>query len=120
MDGLVCDGCGEGLLLAGDVRYVLRIEGFAAYDPMEITHQDLEKDLEAEMEGLLERLSRLDPEAAQDQVHRAFQFDLCPGCWSRFLKDPLLAARGSGVKGEGPSKETTAAPPEDKKKSQGD
>ena len=30
MDGLVCDGCGEPLLLDDDVRYVLRVEGFAA------------------------------------------------------------------------------------------
>src|SRR5436309_12695709 len=101
MDGLVCDGCGEGLLLADDVRYVLRIEGFAAYDPMEITRADLDKDFEEEMRRVLERLSKLDPEKAQDQVHRAFHFDLCPRCWSRFLKDPLAGAKRPGAQQPG-------------------
>ena len=95
MEGLVCDSCGEGLLLADDVRYVLKIEGFAAYDPMEITKEDLEQDLEAEMKRLLDRLSEMGPQEAQDQVHRTFRFDLCPRCWRRYLKDPLSGAKGS-------------------------
>ncbi len=93
MDGLVCDGCGEPLLLHDDVRYVVRIEGFAAYDPMEITRQDLERDFESEMKALLEQLAKTSAENAQDQVHRSFAYDLCPGCWARYLRDPLGALR---------------------------
>ena len=87
MDGLTCDACGEGLLLEEDVRYVLRIEGFAAYDPLEITAADLMRDLEAEMRETIERLARMDPGSAQDQVHRTFRFDLCARCWSRYLEE---------------------------------
>jgi len=94
MDGLVCDGCGGGLLLDSDVRYVLRIEGFAAYDPLEITHEDLQKDFESEMERLLEALHHMSPEEAQDEVHRSFRLDLCPKCWRRYLKDPLAGLKG--------------------------
>ena len=36
MDGISCDACGEGLLLESDVRYVVRIEGFAAWLTSEI------------------------------------------------------------------------------------
>jgi hypothetical protein len=89
MDGLVCDACGATLLIDADVRYVLRIEGFAAYDPLELTRQDLERDFQAEMRALMESLSRLSAEEAQDQVYRSFRFDLCPTCWRRYLADPL-------------------------------
>ncbi|MBI4605781.1 MAG: hypothetical protein HY721_27765 [Planctomycetes bacterium] len=93
MDGLTCDGCGETLLLDSEVRYVLRVEGFAAYDPLEITRQDLERDLEEEMRRLLDVLAKKGAEEAQDEVHRTFQFDLCPRCWRDFLQDPLSAIR---------------------------
>ena len=89
MDGITCDACGEGLLLEEDVRYILRIEGFAAYDPMEITREDLARDLEAEGREVMEALRNLDAESAQNQVHRTFRFDLCPRCWERYGEDPL-------------------------------
>jgi hypothetical protein len=97
MDGLTCDACGAGLLLDSDVRYVLRIEGFAAYDPMELTRQDLERDFDSDMHRVLESLSSLSAEDAMNQVHRSFRFDLCPGCWGKYLKDPLASARGPQV-----------------------
>lgn len=108
MDGLVCDGCGATLLLDSDVRYVLRIEGFAAYDPLELTRDDLKRDFRAEMRALLESLSRLSAEEAQDQVYRSFRFDLCPECWRRYLGDPIGGLR------RGPERR------EEEKKSQGD
>ena len=96
MDGLVCDACGSSLLLDDDVRYVLRMEGFAAYDPLEITRQDLERDLESEMRALMASMEKLSAEEAQDQVHRTFRFDLCPRCWMRFVRDPLAGLKGRG------------------------
>ena len=36
----------------------------------------------------------LDVDEAQSQVHRALSFDLCPTCWTRFVKDPLAGLRG--------------------------
>jgi hypothetical protein len=95
MDGLVCDACGGTLLLDQDVRYVVRIEGFAAYDPLEITRADLQRDLEGEMKDALDALSRLTADEAQDQVHRSFAYDLCPACFRRYIQDPLKGLRGS-------------------------
>ena len=89
MEGIVCDGCGEGLLLQESVRYVVKLEGYAAYDPLELTRQDVERDLTCEFRGVLEELENLEADAAQDQVHRSFQFDLCGSCWRRYVKDPL-------------------------------
>jgi hypothetical protein len=93
MHGLVCDACGATLLLDSDVRYVLKAEGFAAYDPMELTAKDLERDFSSELAALLKQLEGMDPEKAQSQVHRSFCFDLCPACWQRYLSDPLRGVR---------------------------
>jgi hypothetical protein len=93
MDGLVCDVCGAALLADEDVRYILRIQGFAAYDPLEITKADLDRDLDGELRAILDGLERKNPEEAQDEVYRSFHFDLCPACWRRYLKDPLAGIR---------------------------
>lgn len=107
MDGLVCDACGEPLLLRADVRYILRIEGFAAYDPLELTQEDLKRDFETEWKALMDVLSRLGAQEAEDGVHRAFSFDLCPPCWRRYLTDPL-----SGIRAGPPRLDAAAGDPE--------
>jgi hypothetical protein len=89
MDGLVCDACGDGLLVDDDTRYIVRVEGYAAYDPLELTQQDLAGDLAGKTERLLEEISTLDPETLQDQVHRNFRYDLCTRCWQLYVRDPL-------------------------------
>lgn len=89
MDGISCDACGKSLLVEEDVRYEVRIDVRAAYDPMEITREDLDRDLDAERRKLIERMKDLSAEEAMDQVHRAFKFDLCPPCQRRYLKKPL-------------------------------
>jgi hypothetical protein len=93
MDHLTCDGCGEPLLLDADVRYVVKIEGYAAYDPLEITKSDLARDLEGEMRDALRLLEGKSAEDAQDEVHRMFELDLCAQCWRRYVKDPLEGLR---------------------------
>ena len=89
MHGLICDRCGETLLADSDVRYKLKIEVFAAYDPMEISPSDLERDLESELATLIGEMEKMDPKKLEDQVYRRFDFDLCPQCQEQFLRDPL-------------------------------
>ena len=43
MDHLTCDRCGNGLLLDAPVRYEVRIEVKSAYDPLELTREDLDR-----------------------------------------------------------------------------
>jgi len=52
----ICDRCGKGLLLGEDLRYEVTIEIKSAYDPMEITRADLDKDFNNEIMGLLNRI----------------------------------------------------------------
>lgn len=89
MDRLTCDLCGNGLLLDGDVRYDVKIEVTCAYDPMEITAEDLARDHEGDMKKLIDRMKHLSEQEAMDQVHRAFRFDLCGRCQKEYLRDPL-------------------------------
>ena len=93
MDGFTCDRCGKGLLREESVRYELRIDVRAAYDPLELTSKDLARDLRGKADRLARDLENLSAEEAQDQVHRAFRFDLCPPCQKAYLKDPLPGQR---------------------------
>ncbi len=92
MDGKTCDRCGKNLLVREDVRYEVRIEVRAAYDPLEITEGALSRDHEAELRRLLEEMKDLTEEEAMGQVFRRFRFDLCPPCQREYLRSPL--ARG--------------------------
>ncbi|MBN2583099.1 MAG: hypothetical protein JXL80_08525 [Planctomycetes bacterium] len=96
MDGFTCDMCGKVLLADENTRYVARIEVFAAYDTMELTSDDIEKDHRREIERLLDQMRRADPQTLQDQVYKRFQFDLCPFCQKHYLAHPLPAPSGPG------------------------
>ena len=87
--GLNCDRCDKTLLLDETVRYEVRMIVRAAYDPMEITREDLEKSSTTDWSTLLAELETLTEEEAQDQVYRELAFDLCPTCQQNFLKAPL-------------------------------
>lgn len=89
MNGLVCDRCGKNLLIDESVRYTVLIRVQAAYDPLEITEEDLRRDLDAEMNKTVEALEHVTPEEAMNQVFREFRFDLCPPCQRAYLAAPL-------------------------------
>lgn len=88
MNRLTCDRCGRGLLLDAPVRYEVRIEVKSAYDPLEITEDDLAR-VEEELRATMERLKDYSAEQAQDEVYREFRFDLCATCQRAFLAEPL-------------------------------
>lgn len=88
MDRLTCDRCGNGLLLDAPVRYEVRIEVKSAYDPMELTADDL-ANAAAELKRAAEAAQKLSAEEAMDEVYREFRFDLCRTCQKQFLKAPL-------------------------------
>ncbi|MDE0960991.1 MAG: hypothetical protein OSB09_09440 [Planctomycetota bacterium] len=89
MEGLSCDRCNKSLLIDEDVRYQVHIVVQAAYDPMEITKEDLKKSNPGSWSALMRQLEKLTEQEAQDQVHREFRFDLCPPCQKLYLANPL-------------------------------
>lgn len=89
MDGISCDRCGAALLVGTNVRYVVAIDVRAAWDPPEWTADDLQQDHAAEIRRILQKIEGASEQELQDQVHRAFKFDLCPPCQKTYLKRPL-------------------------------
>jgi hypothetical protein len=84
----LCDRCGRPLE-TGEARYVARFEVFAAADPLEVTAADLAADTRGAMEALLERCAGLTEDELMQDVHVAFQFDLCQRCQRAYLANPL-------------------------------
>jgi len=89
LHGLNCDRCDKTLLLDENVRYQVKIVVQAAYDPMEISRDELQKQNAVDWEKLIRELETLSAEEAQDQVYRELHFDLCPECQRSFLRQPL-------------------------------
>jgi hypothetical protein len=88
MDHLTCDRCGRGLLLDAPVRYEVRIEVRSAYDPLELTQEDLTH-ADVQLRELIAKLRDYPADRAQDEVYREFRFDLCATCQKSFLASPL-------------------------------
>src|SRR5262245_21729341 len=83
-----CDLCGKQIVPLDNLRYVVKIEVFAAHDPAEITEADLDQDhLEAVCQ-LLREADLADPNEVAP-AYKNIRFDLCPDCHKKFLRDPL-------------------------------
>jgi hypothetical protein len=82
-----CDLCGKELR-AGEDRYVVKVEVFAARDPGELTEADLDADHLEEVSQLLQELGD-DPDALAEPASQRLRFDLCPDCRCRYVRDPL-------------------------------
>ena len=89
MNHHTCDLCGQELLAKSEVRYEVRIEVKAAYDPLEVIEGDLEKDIRAEIAKVLRQLEGVTEEEAQNEVYRQFEFDLCAACQRKYVRRPL-------------------------------
>jgi hypothetical protein len=71
-------------------HYVVRIDVFADPDLPQTTSAELaEIDFDQVMVELLEQMKSMSTEELQDQVHRRFEYRLCPACQRKFLVNPL-------------------------------
>ena len=89
MNHASCDFCGKELRPDKELRYEMKVEIKAAYDPLQVGEEELTKDFRAEIAKVLEELSGISAEDAQDQIYREFEFDLCPACQRKVVRDPL-------------------------------
>ena len=83
-----CDRCGRTLQAEQDVRYVVKMEVFAATDPPDADDPD-DRDHLLEIHEMLERTGDDEDQPVGDDVYRRLRMDLCPDCYRRFVKDPL-------------------------------
>ncbi len=85
-----CDLCKRDLDPEEDLRYVVKVEVYAAFDP-QATNDDDENDRDhlQEIQDILECLEDADDNQIGDDVYQQLRFDLCPECRKKFLENPL-------------------------------
>jgi hypothetical protein len=71
-----------------DLRYVVKIEVYAALDAAANDEED-DRDNLLEMQQILQRMEDMEDAAVGDDVYQTLRFDLCPECRRRFVKNPL-------------------------------
>ncbi len=87
-DRVICDICGD--TVAPHAHYVVRIDVYADPSVPPVFSDDLEEDDPANKLGdLIKQMEAMSPDDLQDQVHRRFEYRLCPPCQRQFLANPL-------------------------------
>jgi len=79
----------------GQQHFVAKIEVAPAFDPEQITEEDLDAD---HLEFIADLIATSGPSTAEDfseVAPRKFQFELCPTCSRNYLQAPLGPARSS-------------------------
>ena len=78
--------------------YVVRIDVFADPELPHMTAEQIEAaDLDSALAELMEQMKHMSPQEIQDQVHRRFEYRLCPACQRRYLGNPLGMPREAPV-----------------------
>ncbi len=85
-----CDVCKRPIDSQLDVRYVVKIEVYAALDPA-MDELDDDRDGLQEVQDMMQRIEDCDSDdqVADEDVYQQLRFDLCPECRKKFLKAPL-------------------------------
>src|SRR5438874_13584954 len=85
-----CDICGKTLTADSVSRYVVKMEAYAATDPAELTEEDTDADHVEEMARLLDEQEEMGDDGPElPPANKKMRFDLCPGCYRKFVADPL-------------------------------
>ena len=84
----LCDRCGQ-LIEEKSLRYVAKIQVYAAYDPLNINFDDMARDHTEEIRAILKSCEDLSAAELMRDVYVEFQFDLCRACQRSYVKDPL-------------------------------
>ncbi len=83
-----CDCC-KRPIPNDDVRYVVRMEVYAAFDQNPLVELDEDRDHLQEMQDILQCAEDEDDEAVAPEVYEQMRFDLCSDCRKNFVKHPL-------------------------------
>jgi hypothetical protein len=84
-----CDLCKRELDSHDDLRYVVKVEVYAAFDPAASDCDDEDRDHLEEIQDVLERMEDGSSAEIGDEVYQQLRFDLCPECRKRFIENPL-------------------------------
>lgn len=84
-----CDLCKRPLDPEDDLRYVVKMEVYATFNPIDINRPDDDEDHLADLDEIIEQLDDLSSDAIGEDVSKHLRFDLCPECRKKFLANPL-------------------------------
>jgi len=84
-----CDLCGRSLDPRDDLRYVVKMEIYAAMDPSVADESEDDRDHLQDVQDVLERMEDVESDEIGEDVYQKLRFDLCPECRRRFIKSPL-------------------------------
>jgi hypothetical protein len=84
-----CDLCKREIDSQDDLRYVVKIEVYAAFDPGADAGDSDDCDHLEEIQDILERMEDSISDEVGDDVYQQLRFDLCPECRRKFVKNPL-------------------------------
>lgn len=82
-----CDCCKRTIDTEDEIRYVVRMELYAAIDPNEEGLDD-DRDHLQEIQDILESIDDSDSEL-DEHVYRQVRYDLCNECRQRFVSNPF-------------------------------
>lgn len=83
-----CDLCGRDMDAENELRFVVKLEVYAAFDPLQDDVDD-DRDHLQEIHEILERSDISENPEISDEVYQQLRYDLCPECRKRFMKNPL-------------------------------
>jgi len=81
-----CDLCGRSIR---NERFTAKIQVEAAFDPEELTEEDLDSD---HLEQIAESIAEMETTGefeVEETGPKQMQFDLCPSCCRKFVSNPL-------------------------------
>jgi hypothetical protein len=86
---LCCHRCGAELKPGEGNFYVVRIEALADPTPPTFSEEDLQRNIRAEIDWLIEQMRDLSEREALDQVYRRLILYLCGPCYRRWIENPV-------------------------------
>ena len=86
-----CDSCGKVMMADGELRYVVRMQITASGHSDSLQAADLDQNQLDAMAEYLEELEETGATLSKESsaAPSEFEFDLCPSCLQRWMKDPL-------------------------------
>jgi len=84
-----CDLCGRNLDPREDLRYVVKMEIYAAMTPLTSDECDDDRDHLQDLQEVIERMEDVESDQIGEDVCQQLRFDLCPECRRRFVQSPL-------------------------------
>ncbi len=84
-----CDRCKRVLDPEEDLRYVVKMEIYAAMEPLDVDDIEDDRDHLLEIHEILERLEDSQCDLIGDDVYQKRRHDLCCDCYKEFIKNPV-------------------------------